>query len=339
MTQGMPGPLTIFSPSLRSAQPLACRLIETAVAGGRVANGYLLTGHALSDKTELVRQLACFLNCRHADRDWRGSCLIQNAGQPCLNCQWLAAGQHPQAWLQLKGEGRSGKVPVETARLLTLELAKTSVYARIVIVDDAKEAIFHRPAANALLKIIEEPPPDVLFFFFADNEQDVLTTIVSRCQVISLCKRASTGTSGAVAAGDELAFKIREAARKLSGLPDRHTGKRVKGEHYPQNVEDALLLSRQLQDLLKQYQESMEEHSAYAAVLDAFLTGEHQQIKESACHDSTSAAYLRELVALADASKRKNQSYIKPANALDSFCLSLIDLRQTHFGDASFAKR
>lgn len=37
---------------------------------------------------------------------------------------------------------------------------------------------------NKLLKLIEEPPPDTLFILVADNEELVLPTIVSRCQLI-----------------------------------------------------------------------------------------------------------------------------------------------------------
>ena len=37
---------------------------------------------------------------------------------------------------------------------------------------------------NKLLKIIEEPPPDTLFILVTENEEFVLPTIVSRCQLI-----------------------------------------------------------------------------------------------------------------------------------------------------------
>jgi hypothetical protein len=336
----MPEPekISIFSPALKSAQPLACRLLEKAVDWGRVANGYLLTGHALEHKTELVKQLACYLNCANRQtQQIAGSCINQTtAAVPCLNCQWLSQEQHPQALLQLKGEGRSGKVPVESARLLTVELSKTSAYARLVTVPDARESIFHRPAANALLKVIEEPPADVLFFFFADNEEDVLSTIVSRCQVISLCKGSSSAMSGDAC---ESNAKISVFAEALASLPDSKWGKKLKGEHYPQTVEVALSLSRKLQEMLKQYEENMEEHSAYAAVVDAVVSSEHQSMKEDAFSDRARAAYLQRLVALSETSKRHNQHYIKAGNALDNFCLALLDLRQSYLGDATFAKR
>lgn len=42
----------------------------------------------------------------------------------------------------------------------------------------------HPVAANALLKIIEEPPKQTLFILLSDNPEQVLPTILSRCQEI-----------------------------------------------------------------------------------------------------------------------------------------------------------
>lgn len=39
---------------------------------------------------------------------------------------------------------------------------------------------------NKLLKIIEEPPPNTLFILVTENEAEVLPTIVSRCQLITI---------------------------------------------------------------------------------------------------------------------------------------------------------
>jgi DNA polymerase-3 subunit delta' len=39
---------------------------------------------------------------------------------------------------------------------------------------------------NKLLKLIEEPPADTLFILVAENESQILSTIVSRCQLIKI---------------------------------------------------------------------------------------------------------------------------------------------------------
>ena len=39
---------------------------------------------------------------------------------------------------------------------------------------------------NKLLKLIEEPPPNTLFIFVAENDEQILPTILSRCQLIKI---------------------------------------------------------------------------------------------------------------------------------------------------------
>jgi len=39
---------------------------------------------------------------------------------------------------------------------------------------------------NKLLKLIEEPPPNTLFIFVAENESQILQTILSRCQLVKI---------------------------------------------------------------------------------------------------------------------------------------------------------
>jgi len=39
---------------------------------------------------------------------------------------------------------------------------------------------------NKLLKMIEEPPPDTLFILVAENESEILSTILSRCQLVKI---------------------------------------------------------------------------------------------------------------------------------------------------------
>jgi hypothetical protein len=43
---------------------------------------------------------------------------------------------------------------------------------------------FNAASVNKFLKTLEEPPPRTLFFFITDTEEQLLETIVSRCQVV-----------------------------------------------------------------------------------------------------------------------------------------------------------
>ena len=44
--------------------------------------------------------------------------------------------------------------------------------------------LFNAASVNRFLKILEEPPPRTLFFFLAETEEQLLETVVSRCQVV-----------------------------------------------------------------------------------------------------------------------------------------------------------
>jgi DNA polymerase-3 subunit delta' len=57
---------------------------------------------------------------------------------------------------------------------------------RIVLLADAQNMT--REAQNALLKVLEEPPEGSMLILTATSEQALLSTIVSRCQVLPLQK-------------------------------------------------------------------------------------------------------------------------------------------------------
>ena len=182
---------TLFSEPLSKQQSLATRMFGAALAKDKLAKAYMLIGQASEDKWQLVVELTAFLNCESVAQGAEMSCLISAkdlaSSKRCINCRWLEARTHPQALMQLTGvSNKSGKIAVEEARSFANEVSKTSPYYRVMIIEDAQQEILHRPAANALLKTIEEPRSKVLMIFFARVANDVLATIMSRCQLINM---------------------------------------------------------------------------------------------------------------------------------------------------------
>jgi hypothetical protein len=318
--------VTIFSASLQSAQPLACRLFEAALSRGKVANAYLLVGRDSSTKLELARQVAAYANCEGARGSGRGSCLVTESDKQkwCNNCKWIDERKHPQAWIEVSGEGKSQKIPVEKIRTLTEELGKTSTFVRVVIVPDASEGSFHRPAANALLKSIEEPPPNCLFFFFADSTDDVLATIVSRCQAVPMNAPMQLGYwKGNDALLDATRAQFIQIARKQFGNAYNPT--------FLSNVSTSLDLGKQIKEVLAQLEGQIEEFDAAERLLDLFVACEIEVLKEHACEDAKTARYISRVSDLAEKCKRQIRDYVKAANAIDSFVLGLNELRSTEF--------
>lgn len=348
---------SIFSPALTTIQPVATRLFASAQSTGRMAHAFLLTGRDQASKWLLARQLALYLNCEKPQKAELGPCLTVGVGhscgrleedvlaadellnnqavfsQACQNCRWLYRDTHPKAWYVLSNEsGASGKIPVEKARQLSEELSLTTSYVRVVVVDDASEAAFHRPAANALLKTIEEPRSNCLFLFFANAVDDVLATIVSRCQVVPLLNSRAENlgilTHVSLLAGrtleeqDEAAGKaffesaiVKElAGQSFLSEADRHHGARL--------VQDALDLAHKLVDLLE------DEHPPHE-VFDALLALELGRIKTR--KTANLSRYAGTLVSLAEEAKRRVDQYVSKKAVCESFVLSWQQLRQKNF--------
>lgn len=332
----------IFDLQLNSRQPLAAKLLESAVRRGQLANAYLLAGRAVDDKWVLARQLACFLNCQRVfgdsrdemsltDLPSRRSCLIESPESPCQNCQWISRDQHPQAWLTLSGDKPGQKVPVEKARNLIAELSKTSCYYRTVVIPDAEEGIFHRPAANALLKSIEQPPGDnCLFLLFATNSEAVLPTIVSRSQTV-LMNRQRTHAVAAAAEQTELQAILQVVRAKLVNTL-RKTWSTGNTQPYLKGVTDSLTSVGELTDLL-------EKGATPDEIVDLLADSELEVLRGQALTQRTTADYLSAVLVLSESAKEQIRHYVKPATALESYLYSVNSLRGQYQGEANLAKR
>lgn len=96
----------------------------------------------------------------------------------------IVAQSHGDLWtLNADGEKEIG---IEPIRELNSSLNQTSAEGgwRVVLIDGADK--LNRNAANALLKRLEEPPLKTVFFLITAFPGRLLSTIRSRCQMISL---------------------------------------------------------------------------------------------------------------------------------------------------------
>ena len=147
--------------------------LKGALASGRVAHAYLLTGPPQIGKRSLALDFAQALNCLNEEKP---------CGQ-CLACSKIAHGNHPDVQV-IEGEG--GTIKIDQMRTLRREAALFPLEGRwkIYIIRQMEQATTE--AANCLLKTLEEPPPHVVLMLTASEAEALLPTIVSRCQVINL---------------------------------------------------------------------------------------------------------------------------------------------------------
>ncbi|HEY9777344.1 MAG TPA: hypothetical protein V6C81_26515 [Planktothrix sp.] len=307
----------VFHSQLIDRQPFATELFSSAVRQGKLAHAYLLVGRAEKEKWDIAREMACFLNCANVKEGCQNNCLLTIGSRQyeqidiskfCQNCRWIWEGKHPQAWLTLVSDTtKSGKIPVEKARQLSDELAKESQFTRIVVIENAAQDKFHRPAANALLKTIEDPKVNCVFLLFARSADEVLATVVSRCQVVPLQTTEIIGAS---------IFK-----RDLSGYPQETIDLARECIDHHIRRKDSQALARLL-DFSRRFQELVTDEFVGADAIDLLVTLELQHIGERAIANPRISNYLKKLLDLSQSSKEQLDHYVSPKVAMESFALS-----------------
>src|SRR5689334_15099847 len=152
-------------------QESVARTLSNAIAEGRVAPAYLLTGPRGVGKTSTARMLARGLNCDKGPT-------VKPCGE-CASCREIL--DRGESLDVHEMDGASNR-KIENAR----ELIETVRYApqrdrfRIAIIDEVH--MFTMEAFNALLKTLEEPPPHARFILASTELHKIPATIVSRCQ-------------------------------------------------------------------------------------------------------------------------------------------------------------
>ena len=129
----------------------------------------------------------------------------------CASCGWMEQGSHPD-FRRLepeslaeqndgeqsgeKKEKASAQIPVEQVRGLAgfINVSSHRGGAKVVLIHPAEALNVH--AANALLKGLEEPPPRTYFLLVAHRWNQLLPTIRSRCQDVSLPKPSVEAARG-----------------------------------------------------------------------------------------------------------------------------------------------
>src|SRR5215216_1653471 len=156
----------------------AVDMLKKHVVHGTTRHAYLFAGPPGLGRRTLALRFAQALNCETPT----------GAGIPCgecRNCKQIASMQHPDLTvIHADAEGGTMKVDQirETRRTLTLKPYAANY--RVALFLRFQEA--NDSAANALLKTLEEAPSYAVLILTADNPEQLLPTIVSRCEVLRL---------------------------------------------------------------------------------------------------------------------------------------------------------
>src|SRR5450755_1681128 len=152
-----------------------------------MTHAWLFTGPPGSGRSVAARGFATALLC---DRHGCGE---------CPSCRQVTVGSHADLLL-VRPDGLS--YGVRQTRDLVLRAAAAPIYGRwrVVLFEDADRAT--EQAANALLKAIEEPAPRTVWLLCAPSAEDLVTTIRSRCRVVTLRVPSSEAVAGVLMSRD-----------------------------------------------------------------------------------------------------------------------------------------
>ena len=158
-------------------QAAMVRTLTNAMASGRMAHAFVLTGVRGVGKTTTARIIARALNCVGLRPE--GS--IEPCGT-CDSCVAIAEDRHVDI-IEMDAASRTG---VDDIREIIegVRYAPVSARFKVYIIDEVH--MLSRNAFNALLKTLEEPPEHVKFIFATTEIRKVPVTVLSRCQRFDL---------------------------------------------------------------------------------------------------------------------------------------------------------
>ena len=162
-----------------AGQDHVTRTLLNALTQGRIAHGYIFSGHRGIGKTTIARIVAQAVNCRtDVGTPQRPS------PEPCGQCDSCTEVRQGTAVDVIEIDAATNR-GIDEIR----ELREAARYApardryKIYILDEAHQIT--EAAFNALLKTLEEPPAHIIFMMATTEPENIPQTIRSRCQHFS----------------------------------------------------------------------------------------------------------------------------------------------------------
>lgn len=161
--------------SVIELQPRLTKHFAKLAESKRLAHAYLFSGPKGAGKNALAHWIAKAVFCKQ-----------KKDGYPCLQCnecRRIEQDMQPDV-VVIKPDGNS--IKVDQIRYLRSEFVKSGVESnrKLFIIENTEKMTVS--AANSLLKFLEEPSGDVTAILLTDSVNQILPTIVSRCQIVEL---------------------------------------------------------------------------------------------------------------------------------------------------------
>jgi DNA polymerase-3 subunit delta' len=133
-------------------------------------------------------------------------------------------------WYQQIGiEKKQGQIGVDEAENIVKKLSLKSFEGgfKVMLIWMAEK--MNTAASNKLLKLIEEPPAKTLLLLITENEDQIISTILSRCQVVKLYPLSENKITEALVEREHLS---EQEAIKIAHQADGNWNKALKIAHH-----------------------------------------------------------------------------------------------------------
>jgi DNA polymerase-3 subunit delta' len=219
------------------AQYIVCEEVNGKKAAPAAAS---LFGESLpeempaNDNTGLLHPDSCnncpschkALKMAHPDIHFSYPVVPRKSGDKAISTDYIAEWrefiqQHPYGnvydWLQFIGaENKQGNISVHECSDIIHKLNLKSFESGYkILLMWMPEYLGNE--GNKLLKLIEEPPPNTLFILVAENEAQILQTILSRCQLVRIPALSTEEIANALV---ERAKQTPELARQVASISE-----------------------------------------------------------------------------------------------------------------------
>jgi DNA polymerase III subunit delta' len=157
----------------------AVDMLRQHVAHESTRHAYLFAGPAGLGRRTLALRFAQALNCTQPLRPG------VPCGRRCRECRQIEAMIHPDLTV-IQAESEGGILKVDQVRQVRRSLTLKPYQSRYRVAIFLRFQEANDNAANALLKTLEEAPSYAVLILTADNPEQLLPTIVSRCEIVRL---------------------------------------------------------------------------------------------------------------------------------------------------------
>ncbi len=162
----------------KSSQKIVYQMFQNAGKIQKFSHAYLIDANHYPRKLEFAIAIAKFILCpNHYTNDEKCN--------GCSQCQRIDDAN----FTELKIISPDGSwIKKEQLEDLQKQFSTKAIESKnkIYIINEAEK--MNASAANSILKFLEEPEPGIIAILITDNMYQLLDTIISRCQVISLAK-------------------------------------------------------------------------------------------------------------------------------------------------------